>query len=72
MARQLLTGLPLPLSCFQGGVFVSHLLPSSVSARSGKIKLGDCLVEVNGREFVAHAPAWSACVSPCSPYCPIH
>ncbi|XP_038218019.1 protein lap4 isoform X7 [Zerene cesonia] len=41
----------VPFGAKEPGIFISHIVPGGVAARSGKLRMGDRLVKVNGREL---------------------
>ncbi|CAH2243352.1 jg21392 [Pararge aegeria aegeria] len=42
----------VPFGGKEPGIFVSHIVPGGVAARSGKLRMGDRLIKVNGTELV--------------------
>ncbi|XP_052739843.1 protein scribble homolog isoform X10 [Bicyclus anynana] len=42
----------VPFGAKEPGIFVSHIVPGGVAARSGKLRMGDRLIKVNGSELV--------------------
>ncbi|XP_045767392.1 protein scribble homolog isoform X11 [Maniola jurtina] len=42
----------VPFGGKEPGIFVSHIVPGGVAARSGKLRMGDRLLKVNGHELV--------------------
>ncbi|CAG4945262.1 unnamed protein product [Colias eurytheme] len=41
----------VPFGAKEPGIFISHIVPGGVAARSGKLRMGDRLVRVNGTEL---------------------
>ncbi|KAG7309718.1 hypothetical protein JYU34_004211 [Plutella xylostella] len=41
----------VPFGGKEPGIFISHVVPGGVAARSGKLRMGDRLVKVNGNEL---------------------
>ncbi|XP_045496606.1 protein lap4 isoform X6 [Colias croceus] len=41
----------VPFGAKEPGIFISHIVPGGVAARSGKLRMGDRLVKVNGTEL---------------------
>ncbi|CAH0723709.1 unnamed protein product, partial [Brenthis ino] len=41
----------VPFGGKEPGIFISHIVPGGVAARSGKLRMGDRLVKVNGNEL---------------------
>ncbi|XP_068622158.1 protein lap4-like isoform X4 [Battus philenor] len=42
----------VPFGGKEPGIFISHVVPGGVAARSGKLRMGDRLLKVNGTELV--------------------
>ncbi|XP_053605451.1 protein lap4 isoform X3 [Plodia interpunctella] len=41
----------VPFGAKEPGIFISHIVPGGVAARSGKLRMGDRLIKVNGNEL---------------------
>ncbi|KAJ0177817.1 hypothetical protein K1T71_006690 [Dendrolimus kikuchii] len=56
----------VPFGGKEPGIFVSHIAPGGVAARSGKLRMGDRLVKVNGHELagVTHREAVQRLLQP--------
>ncbi|KAL4711440.1 hypothetical protein ACJJTC_016194 [Scirpophaga incertulas] len=56
----------IPFGGKEPGIFVSHVVPGGVAARSGKLRMGDRLLKVNGNELtgVTHREAVQLLLQP--------
>ncbi|CAH2981809.1 unnamed protein product [Chilo suppressalis] len=56
----------IPFGGKEPGIFVSHVVPGGVAARSGKLRMGDRIIKVNGNELtgVTHREAVQLLLQP--------
>ncbi|CAG9787211.1 unnamed protein product [Diatraea saccharalis] len=56
----------IPFGGKEPGIFVSHVVPGGVAARSGKLRMGDRIIKVNGTELtgVTHREAVQLLLQP--------
>ncbi|XP_026676448.1 protein lap4, partial [Diaphorina citri] len=57
----------IPFGQHKPGIFISHIVPGGVAALSGKLRMGDRILAVNGRDVskVTHEEAVLALLEPC-------
>ncbi|KAL1464232.1 hypothetical protein WDU94_003898 [Cyamophila willieti] len=57
----------IPFGQHRPGIFISHIVPGGVAASSGKLRMGDRILAVNGKDMgrVTHEEAVLALLEPC-------
>uniref|UniRef100_A0A8D8M1Z3 Protein lap4 n=1 Tax=Cacopsylla melanoneura TaxID=428564 RepID=A0A8D8M1Z3_9HEMI len=57
----------IPFGQHRPGIFISHIVPGGVAANSGKLRMGDRILAVNGKDMsrVTHEEAVLALLEPC-------
>ncbi|PSN36646.1 Protein lap4 [Blattella germanica] len=40
----------MPFGASEPGIFISHVVPGGIAAQSGKLRMGDRIVKVNGED----------------------